>query len=110
MRIERKYLAHYIQLGEGKYDLAYDMSVKLTKVGLVIGVVIGIGVVLFGKPILSLFGFTEEGFEYASKILVIYGATLWLSLYNAIHITGTLRCGGDTRFAMVTEVLFLYLS
>jgi len=97
------------KLGEGKYDLAYDMSVKLTKVGLVIGVVIGIGVVLFGKPILSLFGFTEEGFEYASKILVIYGATLWLSLYNAIHITGTLRCGGDTRFAMVTEVATVWL-
>ncbi len=92
------------KLGEGKYDLAYDMSKKLTKVGLVIGVIIGVAVVLFGKPILSLFGFTEEGFEYASKILIIYGATLWLSLYNAIHVTGTLRCGGDTRFAMVTEV------
>lgn len=97
------------KLGEGKYDLAYDMSKKLTKIGLLIGVIVGGAVVLFGEPILSLFGFTEEGFEYASKILIIYGATLWLSLYNAIHVTGTLRCGGDTRFAMITEVATVWL-
>ena len=92
------------KLGEGKYELAYDMSAKLTKVGLVVGFIIGTAVILFGKPILNLFGFSPEGFEYASKILIVYGATLWLSLFNAIHVTGTLRCGGDTRFAMITEV------
>ena len=40
----------------------------------------------------------------AGKILIIYGATMWLALYNGMHVTGTLRCGGDTRFAMFTEV------
>lgn len=92
------------KLGEGKKELAYEMSKKMTMAGLLIGVVMGIGVIAAGEPLLSLFEFTEEGADMAGKILIIYGATMWLALYNGIHVTGTLRCGGDTRFAMFTEV------
>lgn len=97
------------KLGEGKAPLAYEMSKKMTVMGLLAGVVLGAGVILAGEPLLSLFEFTEEGAEYASKILIIYGATLWLELYNGIQITGNLRCGGDTRFAMFAEVGTVWL-
>ena len=66
-------------------------------------------VILMGEPILSLFDFTPEGAVYAKKILMVYGATLWLTLYNAMHVTGTLRGGGDTRFAMLTETGTVWL-
>ena len=62
-----------------------------------------------GEPILSLFDFTPEGAAYAKKILIVYGAALWLALYNAMHVTGTLRGGGDTRFAMFTETGTVWL-
>ena len=78
-------------------------------VGLIIGLVMGGGVILMGEPILSLFDFTQEGAVYAKKILMVYGATLWLTLYNAMHVTGTLRGGGDTRFAMLTETGTVWL-
>ena len=78
-------------------------------VGLIIGLVMGGGVILMGEPILSLFDFTPEGAVYAKKILMVYGATLWLTLYNAMHVTGTLRGGGDTRFAMLTETGTVWL-
>ncbi len=97
------------KLGEGKTELAYEMSKKMTVMGLLAGVVLGVGVILAGEPLLSLFDFTAEGAEYASKILIIYGATLWLALYNGIQITGNLRCGGDTKFAMFTEVGTVWL-
>lgn len=97
------------KLGEGKVDLAYEMSKKMTVMGLIIGVIMGAGVILAGDSLLVLFDFTEEGTAAASKILIIYGATLWLGLYNGLHITGTLRCGGDTRFAMFTEVGTVWL-
>lgn len=92
------------KLGEGKKELAYEMSKKMTVAGVIIGVIMGLGVIAAGEPLLSLFEFTEEGADAAMKILIIYGATMGLNLYNGIHVTGTLRCGGDTRFAMFTEV------
>ena len=85
------------------------MSKKIIMVGLIIGLVMGGGVILMGEPILSLFDFTPEGAVYAKKILMVYGATLWLTLYNAMHVTGTLRGGGDTRFAMLTETGTVWL-
>lgn len=97
------------KLGEGKTELAYDMSKKMTVIGLVLGVVAGIGLILAGDPLLSMFEFTEEGAETAAKIILIYGLTLWLNLYNGIHVSGTLRCGGDTRFAMIAETCTVWL-
>ena len=91
------------KLGEGRKELAYNMSKKLIRIGIIIGIAMGIGIILAGEPLLSLFEFTEEGYGFSRKILFVYGAALWLSLYNAMHVTGTLRCGGDTKFAMFTE-------
>lgn len=96
------------KLGQGKTEIAFQMSKQLLKFGTVIGVCTGAGLILCGKPLLSLFDFTSQGAEYAFRILIVYGCAMWLSLYNAIHITGILRCGGDTRFAMLAEVLCVW--
>ena len=92
------------RLGENKINEGFEIARKLIKVGLAIGVIMGVCTILLGRPILSLFDFTPTGESYAMKILIVYGATFWLQLYNGIQVTGTLRCGGDTRFAMFTEV------
>ena len=65
--------------------------------------------IIAGEPLLGLFSFSEQGAAYAFRILIVYGATMWLTLYNAIHVTGTLRCGGDTKFAMITETGTVWL-
>ena len=97
------------KLGEGKTELAYNMSRKMIRMGLIVGAVFGAGVIIAGEPLLSLFSFSEQGAAYAFRILIVYGATMWLTLYNAIHVTGTLRCGGDTKFAMITETGTVWL-
>ena len=52
----------------------------------------------------GLFGFTPEGADEAWKILIVYAATLFIDVYNGAQVTGTLRCGGDTRAAMLMEI------
>ena len=91
------------KLGEGRIELAYQMSKKMTAVGIVIGLIMGCGLIICGDPILQLFTFTPAGQDCAEKILIVYGATLVISLYNGIHVTGNLRCGGDTKYAMIVE-------
>ena len=97
------------KLGEGKPELAYNMSRKMVMIGLIIGVAFGAGTIAAGEGLLSLFDFTPEGGEQAFRILIVYGATMWLAVYNGIHVTGTLRCGGDTKFAMMTETATVWL-
>lgn len=97
------------KLGEGKKAEAFEMSKILLKLAIVVGVVLGALTLCFGKPILSLFDFSEEGALDAWHILIVYAATLWMEVYNATLVTGCLRCGGDTRFAMITEVSTIWL-
>lgn len=96
------------KLGEGKLDYAYRLAKKLVVIGLVIGACGGMLLILLGKTLLGLFDFTEQGAHYAFLILIVYGCSMWLSVYNGVIITGVLRCGGDTRFAMLAEVLSVW--
>ena len=96
------------KLGEGKLDYAYQLAKKMVKIGLVIGLAAGGLLIVFGKPLLSLFEFTDRGAHFALLILIVYGCTMWLNVYNAVNVTGVLRCGGDTRFAMLAEVLAVW--
>ncbi len=91
------------KLGEGKSEETYLLGKKLLKIGTVLGIIVGLLLVVAAKPLVGFFSLTALGKTYAFRILVIYGLCMGLNLYNGINITGTLRGGGDTRFAMVAE-------
>lgn len=91
------------KIGEGKTEYSYYLAKRLLKIGTLVGVGMGALVIIFSKPLISLFGFTLIGEKYALIILAIYGVAMGLQLYNGINIVGTLRAGGDTKFAMFTE-------
>ncbi len=97
------------KLGQGKKEETYELGKKLLRVGIVVGVTIGILLMLAAKPMTGLFNLSPEGKEYTFRILLIYGGFLGINLYNGINVTGTLRGGGDTRFAMIAEGGSLWL-
>lgn len=97
------------KLGEGKKAEAFAMSKILTKLAVTVGLILGALTLCFGKPILNLFDFTEEGAMDAWRILIVYASTLFMEVFNGTMVSGTLRSGGDTRFAMFTEVGAVWL-
>lgn len=97
------------RIGQGDLDGAYGLAKKLVKIGIVIGLIAG-GLLIICAPILvGLFEFTSEGMNIARLILTVYGATMWLNVYTGINVTGVLRSGGDTKFAMLTEMSTVWL-
>ena len=92
------------RLGEGKLDEAYGLAKRLLRIAVIVGLTFGSILILIAKPLLTLFAFTPAGNRYAFFILIVYGATMALTMFNGINITGVLRCGGDTRFAMFIDV------
>ena len=97
------------KLGEGEKAEAFAMSKILTKLAVTVGLILGALTLCFGKPILNLFDFTEEGAMDAWRILIVYASTLFMEVFNGTMVSGTLRSGGDTRFAMFTEVGAVWL-
>lgn len=97
------------KLGEGKLEEARIYGNKFIHAGLVVGVVVGVLLILAGRPIVSLFDFTPEGAHYARNILTIFGIFMPVSLLDMIIVTGILRSGGDTRFAMIVDAGSVWL-
>jgi putative MATE family efflux protein len=97
------------KLGRGDTDGAVVTARKIMKVCVMVGLVAG--ALLFGasRAIVTLFDLTPAGAEYARLILMIYSLFLVVKIYNATIITGVLRCGGDTKFAMFAEVGAVWL-
>lgn len=91
------------RLGEGKKEEAWRTSKYLLKVGVLLGALTGLVMMLLSKPFSELFNLSENGKHYTFLIIIIQGAFMSLTLHNGIQITGTLRAGGDTRFAMLAE-------
>ena len=97
------------KLGEGKLDEARVYGRKFMRAGLIVGIIVGGLLILAGRPIVSLFDFTPEGAHFARNILIILGILMPVSLINMIIVTGLLRSGGDTRFAMLADAGSVWL-
>ena len=97
------------KLGEGETDYAFVLAKKLLKIGVVCGITTSTLQALCAKLIVGLYNFTPEGELSTLLILFVHSVFLTFSLYAGLIIVGVLRCGGDTRFAMFTEVGCLWL-
>lgn len=97
------------QIGKKEMDYAYGLSKRLYRIGISIGALGGVALIFAAPWIVGWFDFTPEGRTYAIRILTIYGVFMGMNIFNGSSITGSLRAGGDTRFAMFTEVGTMWL-
>ena len=74
-----------------------------------ISITLGIAAALLAGPLTDIFNLTPEGSDYMFKIILVFAASMPLDIYNGMMITGILRSGGDTRFAMLAECGSIWL-
>ena len=97
------------KLGEGDIPYAKKLSGHLIKVCFMISITLGIAAALLAGPLTDIFNLTPEGSDYMFKIILVFAASMPLDIYNGMMITGILRSGGDTRFAMLAECGSIWL-
>ena len=97
------------KLGEGDMEYTWKLSKHLIKACLLAGAVIGAITVLLADPLSGIFKLSEAGKMYTGYILIVFGATMAVDLFNGLQIAGILRAGGDTKFAMLSESACIWL-
>jgi len=97
------------KLGEGDMEYTWKLSKHLIKASLLAGVVIGAITILLSAPLSGIFNLTDSGKLYTRYILIVFGATMAADLFNGLQIAGILRAGGDTKFAMISESMCIWL-
>ncbi len=98
------------KLGENQLDVAREWEKRFRKLGFGFGIFLGIILFTFAPVIVPLFGeLSLEVKETVVIILRVYAIYAPIKFLNAIMIVGILRSGGDTKFALVIEVVSLWL-
>jgi len=97
------------KLGEGDMEYTWKLSKHLIKACLLAGSAVGAVTILFSGPLSGIFKLTDSGKMYTKYILIVFGATMAVDLFNGLQIAGILRAGGDTRFAMISESACIWL-
>lgn len=97
------------KLGEGDMEYTWKLSKHLIKACILAGLVIGAITILLSQPLSGIFKLTDAGKMFTRYILIVFGATMAADLFNGLQIAGILRAGGDTKFAMISESLCIWL-
>ncbi|MEI7884042.1 MAG: MATE family efflux transporter [Clostridia bacterium] len=100
-------LAQYI--GAGREDIVYRAGKKLAILGLVTGIFAGVILFSVAPIIVGIFKVTEATSWNVVTTLRAMAAVQILKYCNILLITGVLRSGGDTLFAMLVETSTMWL-
>lgn len=98
-----------ITLGEGDVKKAQAQGITFGALGFIIGGAGCLLILLLKDPIINCYNIAPETKALAGELMEAVAFVIWFQAANSILTKGTLRGGGDTRFLMVFDILFLWV-
>lgn len=95
-------------LGEGNPDKAQRQGVTFTVLGFLLGGICGVIIVLISPLVVGGYNILPETYDIAMELMWSVGTITVFMAPASILTKGVLRGGGDTRFLMVADVVFLW--
>ena len=96
-------------LGEGETDKAYRQGITFLSLSVIIGICAG-GIILALCPVIvNGFNITDETKAIADQLMLAVAFMVIFQSTQSVLTKGVLRGGGDTKFLMVADILFLWL-
>ena len=78
--------------------------------GVIIGLIACVIILLISGPIISLYNISEETVAITKQLISSLAIIAVFQTANSILTKGVLRGGGDTKFLMVADILFLWIA
>jgi putative MATE family efflux protein len=97
------------KIGEGGKDLAFEYGRRFTILGVGVAILIGILVLSLRATVVDLSKFSGPAADNLRGLMLVYALSIWLKVFNFMLFIGALRAGGDTRFAMFTELFSIWM-
>lgn len=96
-------------IGAGNYDKAREYANGMLIVSALMGLLGGTAILIIRQPIIAFYEISDLARMYAGQLtLAVAGLVVFQSI-ALVSMMGTLRGGGDTRFVMVMDVIFVWL-
>jgi len=95
-------------IGSGNKHKAQEMGQTFYVLSVVFGLVASLLVFIFGPLSIRMYSLTPETVRLTKHLMYAYVFIIFFQAVSSVMTKGVLRGGGDTRFLMVADVLFLW--
>lgn len=97
-------------LGEGDKSKAQQQAFFFLGTGVALGLVSAMLILIFKMPLINFYQVSDETRRIAMELMDAIAIIVVFQSINSILTKGVLRAGGDTRFLMAGDVLFLWVA
>ncbi|MCI8616094.1 MAG: MATE family efflux transporter [Lachnospiraceae bacterium] len=96
-------------IGEGKPDKAQEQGETFYLLSILCGILSTILVSIGGPLTIRLYNLQPETITVTKSMMYAYAVVMFFSAVQSIMTKGVLRGGGDTKFLLKADVLFMWL-
>ncbi len=97
------------KIGEGGKELVFEYGRRFLILGVAAGILAGGMVFSLREPVLRwLPPISLAAANNLRGLMLVYALSSWLKIFNFMLFIGALRAGGDTRYAMFTELFSIW--
>ncbi|MFY9381815.1 MAG: MATE family efflux transporter [Eubacteriales bacterium] len=97
-------------IGEGDMEKAQKQGYTFLGLGFVLGCFAAVVILLLRSPIINYYKVSEEAKAIAWELMDAISFIIIFQSMNSVLTKGVLRAGGDTRFLMAGDILFLWVA
>ena len=97
-------------MGEGDYEKAQRQGFAFLGMGFFIGCFAALLITLLKAPIIAYYQVSPEAKAIAAELMNAITFIIIFQAMNSILTKGVLRAGGDTKFLMAGDILFLWVA
>jgi Na+-driven multidrug efflux pump len=96
------------KIGEKDKETAFEYSRRFTILAVTASILGGIVVIFIRDVVVGMYELSPAAAFNLRSIMFVYAVSVWLRVLNFMLFIGALRAGGDTRYAMLTELFSIW--
>lgn len=97
-------------MGQGDYEKAQRQGYTFIIIGTLVGLFAAAIIILLRAPIINFYQVSAEAKSLAYHLMDAITIIVVFQSVSSILTKGVLRAGGDTRFLMIGDILFLWVA
>ncbi len=97
-------------LGRGEVQKAYDQGKTFITLSVIFGVIGSVIIFFLKGPIISYYNIADSTKEIAASLMNSVALILIFRMSASVLTKGVLRAGGDTKFLLKADILFLFCA
>lgn len=96
-------------IGKGELEKAMEQGQTFYLLSILFGAINAVLVMIFGPMTIAMYKLEPETVVVTRQLMNAYVAIVFFQAIQSVMTKGVLRGGGDTRFLMMADILFLWL-